>query len=130
MACREAGEAAGKSYTGEIFMSVNGLWTSEIYGLHGWENTGVVVLDNGRTMGGGRNHYSVGTYRLSENEIDISLVITYHGSPRTLFGSSDSQLSLRFNGQHDDGVIEGSVYREGNPKQTLSFRLTKRADIH
>ena len=111
-------------------MSVDGLWTSEIYGLHGWENTGVIVLDGGQTIGGGRNHYSVGTYSQSENDIGISLLITYHGTPRTLFGSSDSQLSLRFDGQYDDGVIEGSVYREGNPRQTLSFRLTKRADIH
>lgn len=110
-------------------MSVEGLWTSEIYGLHGWENAGVVVLNGGQMMGGGRHHYSTGTYSLSDNDISISAELCYHGKPQTLFGASDLEVSLRLNGCHEDGVIEGSVYREGNPNQTLSFRLTKRADI-
>ena len=110
-------------------MSIEGLWTSEIYGLHGWENTGVLMLRGGQTMGGGRNHYSVGTYDLSGNDIRVSIEICYHGPPRILFGSSDSRISLCFDGEHENGVVEGSVHRVGNPKQTLSFRLTKRADI-
>lgn len=110
-------------------MSVDGLWTSEIYGLHGWENTGVLVLKSGQAIGGGRNHYSVGTYTLSGNVISISIDIIYHGTPRTLFGSSDSTLSLHLDGRCDDELIGGTVFRQDNPNQTLSVRLTKRADI-
>ena len=110
-------------------MSVDGLWTSEIYGLQGWENTGVVVLENGQVMGGGRNHYSTGSYNLSGDDISLSIDITYHGTPRTLFGSSDPTVSLHLDGRCNDEIIEGSVFRGDNPNQALSFRLTKRADI-
>lgn len=109
-------------------MSLDGLWTSEIYGLHGWENAGVVVLDNGQAMGGGRHHYTVGTYSEDGDDISMRLQITYHGQPRTLFGSSDKELALCLDGRSEDGVIEGSVYREGSPKMSLLFRFTKRAD--
>jgi len=110
-------------------MSVDGLWTSEIYGLHGWENAGVVVLRQGHTMGGGRNHYSVGTYSISGDDLSLTITMTYHGKPRTLFGSSDSTLSLHLDGHVAGEVIEGSVHRVENPRQALSFRLTKRADV-
>lgn len=110
-------------------MSIDGLWTSEIYGLHGWENTGVLVLKSGQAFGGGRNHYSVGTYTLSGNDVGISIDIIYHGTPRTLFGSSDATLSLQLDGRHGGELIEGSIFRKDNLKQTLSVRLTKRADI-
>lgn len=110
-------------------MSVDGLWTSEIYGLHGWENTGVLVLKGGQAMGGGRNHYSVGNYTLSGNDISVLFDIIYHGTPRTLFGSSDATLSVQLGGRYNDELIEGSIFRQDNPKQTLSVRLTKRAPI-
>lgn len=110
-------------------MPIDGLWTSEIYGLHGWENTGVVVLRDGEAMGGGRNHYSVGTYSLAGDELSLTINITYHGKPRTLFGSSDSTLALHLDGCVDGDVIEGSIHRVENPKQSLSFRLTKRASL-
>lgn len=110
-------------------MSIQGLWTSEFYGLHGWENNGVVVLENGRALGGGRHHFSNGTYEVSGKEISMSVVIEYHGTPRTLFGSSDKQISLKLIGQMKDGTIEGSVFRPESPKQALLFRLTKRVGI-
>jgi len=110
-------------------MRVEGLWTSEIYGPQGWENIGVIVLEGGRAMGGSRNHFSVGGYELSEDDISLSIKLEYHGPPRTLFGSSDRHLAMCIDGHHREGIIEGSVYRENAPRQTLSFRLTKRADI-
>lgn len=110
-------------------MSIQGLWTSEIYGLHGWENNGVVVLENGRALGGGRNHFSVGSYEISGEDLSMSIDIDYHGPPRTLFGSSDKKISIQLNGQIGNGMVEGAVFRPENPKLTLMFRLTKRADI-
>lgn len=110
-------------------MSIQGLWTGELYGLQGWENNGVVVLENGRALGGGRHHFTVGTYEISGEEFSMSLGIEYHGHPRTLFGSSDKRISLTYVGQVDNGTIEGSVFRPTNPRQSLMFRFTKRAEI-
>lgn len=110
-------------------MSIEGLWTGELYGLQGWENSGVVVLDDGRALGGGRHHFSIGTYEVSGNDIRVSIVLQYHGKPRTLFGSSEKEISIEFVGQAADGIIEGTVCRPENPKQSLMFRMTKRTDI-
>lgn len=110
-------------------MSLEGLWTSEFYGLHGWENTGVLVLRNGHVLGGGRHHYSTGTYTTSGSYVSLSLEINYHGKPRVLFGSSEKRVSLGFEGEQRDRIIEGNVHRADSPRQTLLFRLTKRAEI-
>jgi len=110
-------------------MSIEGLWTGELYGLHGWENAGIIVLESGRALGGGRHHFSTGTYKMSGGEFQLSMAIEYHGKPRTLFGSSKKKLSMKFTGHRAGDKIEGTVCRPKNPKQTLMFRLTKRADI-
>jgi hypothetical protein len=110
-------------------MSIEGLWTGELYGLQGWENSGVIVFDSGRALGGGRHHFSVGTYDVSGNDVRVTVDLEYHGTPRTLFGSSERKISLEFVGQAADSVIEGSVSRPESPKHSLMFRLTKRADL-
>ena len=110
-------------------MSIEGLWTTEIYGLNGWENAGVVVLRDGNVLGGGRHHYTTGTYNTNGDDFSMTIVITYHGTPRTLFGSSDKQMSLNVDGQVGRDEIMGSVFRSGSPNLSLAVRLTKRAEM-
>ena len=110
-------------------MSIDGLWTGELYGLQGWENSGVVVLEHGRALGGGRHHFAVGSYEVSGDEFKLLLSIEYHGPPRTLFGSSAKTLQIQFDGTVDGGRIEGSVCRPESPELSLMFRLTRRAEI-
>ena len=110
-------------------MSIEGLWTAEIFGLQGWENAGVLVLTDGHALGGGRHHYSIGTYSGDRGKFHMSLDITYHGPPRTLFGSSDKELSIDVEGQVEREEILGSVSRGGNPSHSLSFRMTKRGNM-
>ncbi len=110
-------------------MSLEGLWTSEIYGLFGWENTGVLILTNGQTMGGGNNHYSVGSYSEVGNNVEISLQIEFHGTPKTVFGAAENQLSISLKGKRDDSMIEGEVCRTDKRELSLPFRLIRRADV-
>jgi hypothetical protein len=110
-------------------VSIAGLWTSEMYGLQGWENVGVLILNDGHALGGGRHHYSIGTYNVSGENFSMSLAITYHGPARTLFGSSDKKLSLNVDGQVEGNQIHGSVFRAGSPTLSLAFRLTKRVEM-
>jgi hypothetical protein len=110
-------------------MSIEGLWTGELYGLQGWENAGVIVLESGRALGGGRHHFSTGTYKISGGEFQLKLAVEYHGKPRTLFGSSKKKISMNFTGKRAGDKIEGTVCRPKNSKQTLMFRMTKRAEI-
>jgi len=88
-----------------------------------------LILQNGHILGGGRHHYSTGTYKTSDKDIGLSVEIKYHSKPRVLFGSSNKQVSLEFEGKRRGETIEGNVHRAGNSRQTLLFRLTKRAEI-
>lgn len=110
-------------------MSVNGIWTTELMSLYGWETTGVLCLENGRAVGGSNIHYSLGSYEVSNNDINLSLVVEFHGTPRTFFGASDKNVSIEFKGEIQDGVIEGSAHRLDKPNLNIAYRLKRRADI-
>ncbi len=110
-------------------MAVDGIWRSELYGLFGWETTGVLILEKGRLIGGGHHHYSVGTYEDNGEDVNMTWEVEYYGTPRTVFGSSDKHFSVSFNGKLEDGTIEGPVFRTDRPKHYVSYRLTKKGDL-
>jgi hypothetical protein len=110
-------------------MSVEGLWSSEIFGLWGWEHRGVIILMDGRAFGGGKNHHSVGRYSQSSDEISVSLAIKYHGKPQTMFGSTESEFKLEIDGRRDGEQITGDMYRPDRPDLRLPFRLTRQAEL-
>jgi len=110
-------------------MVYDGIWTSEILGLFGWETTGIIVLDDGRAIDGGNHHYSTGFYQATDNEVTISLTVEYHGTPRTIFGSADKNLSVEINGKLRGDTIVGSAHRLDKPDQKITTRLTRRADL-
>jgi len=110
-------------------MTVEGIWTTEILGLFGWESMGVVILEKGRAIDGGNHHYSVGSYKSSGDEIQISLAVEYHGTPRTMFGASDKNMTVELSGTIRDGIIEGNAFRADKPNQKIACKLTRRADI-
>ncbi len=88
-------------------MSVEGIWTSEILGLFGWETTGIVICENGRAIDGGNHHYSVGSYETSGDQIHIALSVEYHSTPRTISGASDKTLKVEINGTVENDIIDG-----------------------
>ena len=67
-------------------MSVDGVWTGEIYGAYGWENSGVYVLEAGRILGGNKRHYSSGSYSISGKSYSADILVHYYGPPRVVFG--------------------------------------------
>jgi len=110
-------------------MAPEGIWSNEILGLFGWESTGILILEGGRAVDGGNHHFSIGTYESSDGQITISLKVEYHGTPRTMFGSADRNLSVRINGKLSADTIEGQAYRLDKPDQKISVKLTRRADL-
>lgn len=110
-------------------MSLDGIWTTEIMSLYGWETTGVLLLEHGRAIGGSNIHYSLGSYETSSNNVHLSLNVEFHGTPRTFFGASDKSVSIEFKGEIQDGVIEGSAHRMDKPALSIGYRLRRRADI-
>jgi len=110
-------------------MTIEGIWTSEIYGPFGWDSHGIILMENGRIIGGGNRHYSTGTYSLSGKEVKAELLVNYYGPPRTMFGEAKEEFTTQIVGTWKDPVIEGTIHRVDRPQFDLQIRLTKRMDL-
>ena len=110
-------------------MSLEGIWTGEVYGAFGWENRGVFVLENGRIVGGDNRQYTIGTYKLSGEDVQAELLVHYYGPPRTVFGEAKEQFTTVIVGTSKDGEIHGTISRPDKPQFDLQIRLTKRLEL-
>ncbi len=109
--------------------SVEGIWTGELYGAYGWENSGVYVLENGRILGGNNRHYSVGTYRMSGTVYEASIVVHYYGPPRTIFGEDRERFEIEVTGEFEDDEISAKVVRPDRPDSVVRYRMTRRMEL-
>ena len=110
-------------------MAVDGIWTGEIYGPYGWENSGVYVLENGRILGGNHRHYSMGKYTLSGNTYAAEIVVHYYGPPRAIFGETRERFEIKVKGELRDGVIDAQVDRPDRSQFKAQYRMTRRMDL-
>ena len=110
-------------------MSIEGIWTGEVYGPFGWENGGVFLLEDGRIVGGDNRQYSVGTYSLSGEDVQANLTVHYYGPPRTMFGEAKEEFTTEIVGKSKNGEIHGTISRPDRPQFDLEIRLTKRLDF-
>ncbi len=110
-------------------MSVEGIWTGEVYSVFGWESTGVFVLDSGRVMGGDQRQYTAGSYTFLNGDFAADLTVHYYGPPRTVYGDTSERFTTNISGKLRDGVIEGMIGRPDRPEYDLQVRLTKRMNL-
>ena len=110
-------------------MSVEGIWTSEVYGPFGWENRGVFLLEKGRVIGGDNRQYTMGGYDFADGRVEAELTVHYYGPPRTVYGEASEKFTTKLAGKLTDDVIEGTIGRPDRPEYDLQIRLTKRMDL-
>lgn len=110
-------------------MSVEGIWTGEVYGPFGWENRGVFLLEGGRIVGGDNRQYSIGTYKNSGDDVQAELLVHYYGPPRTVFGETKEQFTTSIIAKLKDGEMHGTISRPDRPQFDLEIRLTKRLEL-
>ena len=111
-------------------MALDGIWAVEIYGLYGWESTGILIIEGKRALGGGNNHVSIGTCELTaDGQVKFTLSVQYHGRVRTLFGESRENFSVAFAGKENNLMIEGTLMRPDRPEMAITCRLSKFAGV-
>jgi len=110
-------------------MDYDGIWSVQIGSDLGWQTLGVLVLDNGRALGGGDRGYSRGTYEATGAKLRMSLHVHFYRSPRTLFGARDKAIDLRMEGERLDDNVTGQAERPDVPGLSLPIRLTWRAPL-
>lgn len=110
-------------------MTIEGIWTGEVYGPFGWENRGVFLLENGRIVGGDNRQYSIGTYTQDGDNLTAELMVHYYGPPRTVFGEAKEEFTTVITGTREDDEIIGTICRADKPQFDLQMRLTKRLEL-
>jgi len=109
-------------------MSTNGIWKVEMLGPYGWESMATAFFEDGKYWAASENHYTVGTYKVSRNRIEISAVGVQHGKARTVFGSKKKEMNLKLEGKIKGGEIKGQAQDDKGAYQ-ISFRCTRLADL-
>ena len=109
--------------------AIDGIWAVEYQGAFGWERTGFLLLSKGTVIGGGRNHYSHGTYRAKGKHVTMELSLDYYGEPRTLFGVRARKFEVTFDGVMSGKRIIGNAIRRGKKAYPLHCRLTHHARV-
>jgi len=112
-------------------MPLSGIWTVEVAGIYGWENRGILIFcdDKKHVMGGGRNHYSVGSYKKSGDKVKIKLDVYFHDQKQVVFGEKRKNIAVVLEGKLKDKKIRGYVNNPKNSRQSVPLRLTRRADL-
>lgn len=107
-------------------MSCEGVWNVEVKGPYGWESIATAFMQDGRYLGGGANHYSVGRYKEDGDNLEISLKGRQYANLRTVFGiSSMDTLEVKYTCKVRKNKITGTGTAKGIKKHKLQIRLTK-----
>ena len=109
-------------------MSVNGIWKIEMLGPYGWESMSTAFLEDGRYQGSSQDHYTVGRYEVTGDEINVTAAMHSHGEVRTMFGSREPQMELTFEGTLRGDQISGQAENK-QAKYSITFRATRLADL-
>ena len=111
-------------------MSLDGIWSSDIGGAYGWEPIGTVYLEGGRLRGGGRNHYSVGTYeKRDDDSIVFQIDIIQFGKKRALFGQKSEELSIVLTARQNGDKLIGEATMPGHSEYGIAVRFKRRGNL-
>jgi hypothetical protein len=110
-------------------MSMEGIWTLEVYGPYSWESHGVLVLENDRITGGDDRQFTSGRYTQSGEKFDAEIDVHYYGPPRTILGENKERFAKILSGKREGSVIAGVVSQRNRPNLDIPTRLTKRREL-
>ena len=110
-------------------MRLDGAWTAEIAGSHGWENAGTLVLEGGHVRGGGNSYYARGTYGLTPQGIEMVLTIRFYGISRTALGECHEEITALLRGSRKENVMYGRMTRKDKPRYSVAVRAIKETSL-
>lgn len=106
----------------------DGLWTVEFASTMRL-GTGVIVLNNGRLLGGDAGYYYSGRYRVNGNNVQGNIdVIRYDTRSISVFGDLD-QFSLSFSGEISDYQFSLLASVVNKPEYKININGNKKEDM-
>ena len=111
-------------------MSCDGIWKVEFKGPFGWESIGTAFMEDGKYLGAGDSHYSVGRYKEDGNNLEIALKGRQYANLRTVFGiKTKDTIEVTYTCKVKNNKITGTGAAKGIKKHKLQIRLTKLDEI-
>jgi hypothetical protein len=107
---------------------IEGLWIVQFQALHG-SDSGVVVLVNGRVLGGDNACTYIGDYAVQDGKIVAQVKISFFRTDvRSVLGLP-GDAELRLSASISSDLIEGGMTLVGERGPGLVVKLTKRASL-
>ena len=108
---------------------IEALWSVEFVANTQGFGSGVVVVENGKVLGGDAQYFYVGSCKFENGVLHASAVIThYAGPPNSVFGTSNKfTISVSGTPAHDKFVLRGHVVEV--PQLQISINFTRRAEL-
>jgi len=113
---------------GDAMNDAEGLWTIEGETMMGSSGAGIIVLNDGRMLGGGAKFFWVGGYSIDNRKfIADARCFHFHGPATSAFGDSAPDFRLKMRGTCSGDRIDGDVERSDLAGRKLRFQMIRRA---
>lgn len=107
----------------------DGLWTIEFRSSNNFFGSGVLILTNGRLLGGDYGYYYSGSYEINGEELRGKVsIIRFDPNSISVFGEVDN-FSLDLKGTIKDYEFRADAYVIGNSGKTLHIVGKKREEL-
>jgi len=106
-----------------------GLWVVQYAGMEG-KDSGVIVLTEGRALGGDNAFTYAGTYQTASDEVNASVLVqNFNPAIGNVLGiTGDFTLNLKVK-KVADGVLQGEGSTPAAPGFGLKVKLTRRVRL-
>ncbi len=107
----------------------NGLWTLEFTSALNRYGRGVLVITNGRILGGDDGYYYTGNCEINDNRINaVITVIKYDQNSVSVFGNIN-HFELILDGEIQENNFEAIGTIANNPQAQIRVIGTKKEDL-
>ena len=110
-------------------MALEQLWSVEFVSELSSEGGGVVILENGKMLGGNDNYFYIGSYDLKNNKFNATIDVKhYHGKCNPIFGRQEEFiLKLSGDSAEDEMLLIGHMLED--PSREIHVRLRYHTEV-
>ena len=110
-------------------MTLEQLWSVEFVSNLDSEGGGVVILEDGKILGGNDNYFYIGSYDFKNNKFNATIDIKhYHGKCNPVFGKLE-EFILKLEGVSDEEEMLLTGYMLEDPSRQLRVRLKYHTEV-
>jgi uncharacterized ubiquitin-like protein YukD len=108
---------------------IDGLWTVEFISTVNRSGKGILVLNNGRLLGGDEGYYYSGTYHVADAKIQGTVdVVRFDPNTLSVFGDID-HFTLSFSGDINDYHLSAAATITDKPEFQIKVVANKKEDM-